>query len=192
MIRILDAALSLQAFCAERDWHFCFIGGLAVQRWGEPRNTQDADLTLITGFGSEEAFVDALLSRFAGRREDARDFALNYRVLLLRAGNGVPLDVALGAMPFEMDTVRRSSLWQMGDAGELRTCSAEDLLVHKAFAGRERDWLDIEGILVRQKLRLDLALVKRELRPLLELKEDDSAWPRFDQLCRQCGLSIPA
>jgi len=31
---------------------------------GEPRQTQDADLTLITGFGNEELFVDQLLATF--------------------------------------------------------------------------------------------------------------------------------
>ena len=30
------------------------MGGVALQRWGEPRLTQDVDLTLLTGFGDEE------------------------------------------------------------------------------------------------------------------------------------------
>jgi hypothetical protein len=52
---ILEAARDFQTFCETNGWKFCFIGGLAVQRWGEPRQTQDADLTLITGFGQEES-----------------------------------------------------------------------------------------------------------------------------------------
>ncbi len=70
---------------------------------------QDADLTVLTGFGGEPPFVDALLAAFEGRRPDARDFALRYRVLLLEAGNGIPLDVSLGAMPFEERAVARAS-----------------------------------------------------------------------------------
>jgi len=50
----------------------CFIGGIAVQRWGEPRFTADADLTLLTGVGGEEKFIDPLLSHFRPRRSDAR------------------------------------------------------------------------------------------------------------------------
>ena len=57
---IFAAALEIQEFCRARLWRFCFIG-VAVQRWGEPRLTQDVDLTLLTGFGTEEAFVSALL-----------------------------------------------------------------------------------------------------------------------------------
>jgi hypothetical protein len=31
----------------------------------------------------------------------------------------------------------------------------EDLIIHKAIAAREKDWIDIEGILTRQRGRLD-------------------------------------
>ena len=48
---ILSAASELEGFCRAHRWQFCFIGGIAVQRWGEPRFTADADLTLLTGFG---------------------------------------------------------------------------------------------------------------------------------------------
>ena len=48
---VLRAAEEIQAFCQLRGWPFCFIGGVAVQRWAEPRLTQDVDLTLLTGFG---------------------------------------------------------------------------------------------------------------------------------------------
>jgi hypothetical protein len=167
---IFSAALEIQEFCHDRGWRFCIIGAVAVQRWGEPRLTQDADLTLLTGFGSEEPFVDTLLASFKGRRADARDFALRYRVLLLEARNGVPLDVSLGAMPFEERAVERASEFAIGEGKSLLTCSAEDLIVFKAFAGRDKDWLDIGGIAVRQAGDLREQLIWTELEPLLELK----------------------
>lgn len=171
MNRLLAAALEVQAFCRAQNWRFCFIGGLAVQRWGEPRLTQDADLTVITGFGGEAPFVDALLARFEGRLPDAREFALRNRVLLLRSSGGVPLDVALGAMPFEERAVARASDFMIAPSTVILTCSAEDLIVLKAFAGRPRDWLDIDGIAIRQAGRFDERLIWAELVPLLELKE---------------------
>lgn len=63
---IFAAALEVQAFCRERGWRFCFIGGLTVQRWGEPRLTQDVNMTLLTGFGTEAPYVDALLCSRSG------------------------------------------------------------------------------------------------------------------------------
>jgi len=169
---IFAAALEVQAFCRERSWRFCFIGGLTVQRWGEPRLTQDVDVTLLTGFGTEAPYVDALLAGFAGRRPDAREFALRHRVVLVRSRAGIPVDVALGAMPFEERAVARASEFVIQPGVALVTCSAEDLIVFKAFAGRERDWLDIEGIALRQRGRLDEPLIWAEIGPLLTLKED--------------------
>ena len=43
----------VQSFCQVRGWRFCFIGGIALQRWGEPRLTGDVDLTILTGLGRE-------------------------------------------------------------------------------------------------------------------------------------------
>jgi hypothetical protein len=37
--------------------------------------------------------------------------------------------------------------------------------------GRDKDWLDVAGIVARQAGRLDESLIWRELEPLLELKE---------------------
>ena len=172
MNRLLAAALEVQAFCRAQNWRFCFIGVLAVQRWGEPRLTQDAGLTVITGFGDEAPFVDTFLAHFEGRLPDARAFALRNRVLLLlRSSGGVPLDVALGAMPFEERAVARASDFMIAPGVVILTCGAEDLVVLKAFAGRPRDWLDIEGIAIRHTGRLDERLIWAELVPLLELKE---------------------
>jgi len=50
---VLAAAAELQDFYKQRGWKFCFIGGVAVQAWGNPRLTQDVDLTILTGFGEE-------------------------------------------------------------------------------------------------------------------------------------------
>ncbi|MFB3818300.1 MAG: nucleotidyl transferase AbiEii/AbiGii toxin family protein [Candidatus Methylomirabilales bacterium] len=179
---IFAAALEVQEFCAARRLRFCFIGGLALQRWGEPRLTQDVDLTVISGFGREPEYVDEFLSVFTPRIPDARDFALRHRVLLLLSRNEIPLDVALGAMPFEERAVSRSSPFLIGEGASLLTCSAEDLIIFKAFAGRPQDWIDIEGIVVRQRQRLDHGLVWQELLPLLELKEDQETAPRLRRL----------
>ena len=85
MTDLIATARDLQTFCEEQHWQFCFIGGLAVQALAEARLTNDTDMTLLTGFGGEEAYIDTLLSRYRPRRPDARAFALLHRVLLLQA-----------------------------------------------------------------------------------------------------------
>ena len=38
---VLAAAAEVEAFCRRQGWSFCFIGAIAVQRWGAPRFTHD-------------------------------------------------------------------------------------------------------------------------------------------------------
>jgi hypothetical protein len=169
---LFAAAAELQRFATAQGWRTTIIGGLAVQRWGEPRQTRDVDVVLLTGFGGEEQFVDRLLERYTPRRPDARQFSLERRVLLITDTNGIPLDVSLAALPFEERVVNRSSAYAFAVDVEFTTCSAEDLVVLKAFADRPQDWLDVEGIVVRQGRTLDRRLVTDELDDLLTLKDD--------------------
>lgn len=169
---LVEEAAELQTLLESKGWDYCFIGGLAVQRWSEPRLTKDMDLTLITGFGDEEPFVDFLLGHYTPRRQDARDFALTYRVLLLQTASGIGIDIALAGLPFEELAVRRSKWVEYAPGIKLRTCSAEDLIVMKAFADRPQDRLDLRGILVRQGTgNLDWNHIWEQLTPLVEVKE---------------------
>ena len=182
MNALYAAAAEVQAFCASRGWRCSVIGGLAVQRWGDPRQTRDVDLTLFTGLGGEEQFIDPLLARYAGRIEDARTFAIERRVVLVETSRGIPIDIALGGLPFEGRVVERSTAFHVQPGVSLITCSAEDLVVLKAFAGRAQDWLDVEGVIVRQGPALNRDLILTELGPLLDLKDDPEAEPALRRL----------
>ena len=175
-------ASDVQSFCRKRGWEFCFIGGLALQRWGEPRLTGDVDLTILTGFGDEDAYIEQLCSKYAERISGAADFAQRTRVLLLQSEGGIPIDVSLGALPFEERVVARASLYPFVAAVRLKTCSAEDLIVLKAFADRSRDWSDIEGVLLRAGSQLDWEMIEAELQPLCEVKEAPQILPRLAAL----------
>ena len=171
MTEVIQAAAELQAICESHDWQFCFIGGVALQRWSEPRETVDVDLSLFAGFGDEQQFSDVLLKHFTARISEAAAFARERRVLLLRSKKGVGLDVALAALPYEALVIERSSYFDYPPGISLRTCSAEDLIVLKAFAGRGQDWVDVERIIVRQTGKLDWNYIREQLQPLAELKE---------------------
>lgn len=172
---LFSTAADLQSFCQARGWRCCVIGGIAVQRWGLPRLTQDVDVSLLTGFRHEERFLDELLTHYLPRVDRAKELALQRRVLLARTSTGVPIDIALAGFPFEERVIERATVWTRDSGLALLTCSAEDLAVLKAFASRPQDWIDVEGIVVRQGARLNRSLILEELQPLLELKEDDEA-----------------
>lgn len=168
---LFQAGARVQQIFERHDWKFCFIGGVANFRWGTPRLTNDLDLTLLTGFGGEAAYTAALLAEFESRIQGATEFALQNRVLLLRTPDGFGIDVALGAMPFEASAIERSSNVELVRGATLRTCSAEDLIVHKAFAARPQDWVDIEGVILKQRGQLQWAQIWSDLSVLAELKE---------------------
>ena len=179
---LFQAGLEFQQFIQEKKWQFCFIGGLAVIRWGEVRVTQDVDLSLLSGFGNEDTFVDSLLSQFKSRISDAEEFALTNRVLLLLASNGVAVDISLAGLPFEEEMIQRATPFSYAPDCSLITCSAEDLIVLKAFANRGRDWLDIEGVLVRQATGLNFEYITDRLTPLCELKDAPEIIEKFHHL----------
>ena len=183
MIALFQAAAEIQAVCDSEHWRY-FIGELAVLRWGEPRETVDVDLMIVTGFSDEARYIDVLAGRFEPRRADAKAFAQASRVLLLRAASGVGLDIALGGLPFEESAVARSSLFRFPPYVPLRTCSAEDLIVFKAFADRAKDWTDVEGVVIRQAGRLDWSYIVDELAPLAELKESPEIVDKLERLRR--------
>ena len=182
---LIRIAHELEQFCRRRDWRFCIIGGVALQYWGRPRLTRDVDLCLLTGFGNEQSYIDPLLSQYTSRVEDACEFALTNRVLLLATPDGIGLDVSLGGIPFEEQIVERAGNVEFLPGLSLRICSAEDLVVLKAFADRLQDWADVDGIIRRRQDSLDWDYIDRELQTLCDLKEAPEIPERLRDLRRK-------
>ncbi len=109
MNAILRAAVELQDFLHQHKWSFCFIGGIAVLRWGKPRATQDVDASLFVTAGKERETIDAVLKRFPARVSNADQFAIESRVILAQSTDGVAYDIAFAA---QLDLKKRSSTAQ--------------------------------------------------------------------------------
>jgi predicted nucleotidyltransferase len=183
---LVRAAFEVQKLLDKQRWKYCFIGGIAVQKWGQVRLTDDIDLSVLTGFGNEEKYIDQLLRLFRGRIPDARTFAIQNRVLLLADKNRVDIDVSCGAFPFEQSAVKRAKKVQVRPGIRLKLCTPEDLIVYKAFANRPLDWIDIEGILAKQsKAKLDLEYVFDQLTPLAAIKEEPEILPKLAALVEE-------
>ncbi len=184
----MRAAAEIQRFFEAQQWRFCFIGGLALLRWGQPRFTRDVDVTLLTGFGCEEQFIQPILSAgYLGRITDAAEFARRSRVLLVNSAEGVPLDIVLAGLPFEVTLVERATLFEFEDGCSLKTCSAEDLVVQKLFAFRARDIADVETVVMRQRGRLQWDYIEAHLTPLAELKDQPEIMAALGKLRRLDG-----
>ncbi len=148
---------------------YVIIGGLAVRRWGEPRFTQDVDATIMLPLDDPVPALREIVARLAPRYPDAVDFARSRRVLLVRASNGVAVDISLGIPGYEDEVMARAVDWELEPGKIVRLCSAEDLIIHKAVAGRPQDLRDIEGVVYRQRTSLDAGYIRRWLMVFAEL-----------------------
>mgnify|MGYP000872919001 CR=1 FL=1 len=164
---------------------YAIIGGTAVQYWGEPRFTKDVDLTLLAPLESFPETVELLLTRFQPRIEDALRFALRHRVLLVKTSNGYPVDISFGLPGYEEQVINRAINHELAPGKSVRLCSAEDLIIHKAIAGRVQDILDIEGVIARQGHRLDTTYIRMWLGAFAELLESSEVSQRFEQAWRK-------
>jgi hypothetical protein len=174
------AAWELHVFLTRLGVPYVIIGGLAVRQWGEPRFTQDVDVTATLPLEDPVPLLREIAAHFPPRLPDAVDFARRHHVLLVRASNGAPLDISLGLPGYEEEVMARAVDWELEPGKVVHLCSAEDLIIHKAVAGRPQDLRDIEGIVYRQGPTLNIAIIRRWLRAFAEVLEQPDLPERFE------------
>ena len=157
-VPVLEAARFLTEALAKLNLRHVVIGGVALQFWGQPRFTRDLDATLLVDFGSERSTAQALLQIMTARIPDCLEFALQNRILLLKAPNGCDIDLSFGIPGFETQIYERGREMKIRDFS-IRICSAEDLVILKALAGRPRDQEDILGV-IRRLPHLDIPYIQ--------------------------------
>ncbi len=113
-----DAASAVLSWSAASGVPIVVIGGVAVSILSKPRTTKDVDV--IVWLPDHETWSTFLASskRFGivTRIPNALEFALQSRVLLLRhEPSGVPIDVSMGALPFEELAIKRAVQTIVGD-----------------------------------------------------------------------------
>jgi len=145
---LLGALQALETWLRSEGLDHVYIGGLAVALVGRPRITQDIDGIVLLGEMSIQEFLSrARAAGFFTRVPDAVAFTVKSRVFLLRhEGTKVPIDLSIGFLPFEEETVRRARLMKTMRF-EIPVATPEDLLILKVIAGRPRDIVDMEGLL---------------------------------------------
>ena len=184
---LVRAAQELLGFLSASGRSACLIGGLVVSRSGEPRATKDVDATVLVEFNEEAAVLNLLLSKFDSRDPDPVRRADLGRLALLRASNGVDLDISFAAFPFEVEVLQRSSDWQVTPDIALRTCSAEDLVLYKLVAARLIDLHDVQSVVSRMGTRLDADRVRLWGGRFAEILERPELLDPFEAALRKPG-----
>jgi hypothetical protein len=117
-------------------------------------------------------------------------FARQSRMILIRASNHCDVDIALGLPGYEDEVMRRAVDYDLETGKAVRICSAEDLIIHKCVSGRPQDISDVNGIIMRQNKRLDVAHIRKWLRAFAEIT-DPEVLKRFERAMRATPPLIP-
>ncbi len=185
MIPPLGAAWEVHDFLTRLGLPYVLIGGLAVQYWGEPRLTVDADFTVSDSLNDPEKFAHTLIERFSSRIDDPIAFVRQSRMILIRASNGCPVDISLALPGYEDEVMHRAVDYELEPGKIIRLCSAEDLIIHKTVAGRPQDLRDIEGVIARRHSALDVAYIRRWLTEFAAILADPELLQRFERPWRR-------
>ena len=162
------------------------IGGLAVALLGRPRVTRDVDALILLPKKQWSTFLDAGSGfGFVPRLPGTLAFAHRARVMLVRhKSTGIDVDISLGELPFEEETVARRKNVRVGGT-TVPVPTPEDLIIMKAIAHRERDAFDIDGLLAAHP-KLNFTRIRRWVRTFAAALDEPGI---FDDLERQITRS---
>lgn len=145
-----------------RDLPFMLIGGQAVLLHGRVRLTEDIDVTLGVD-PSRLAAVQAVCREMSLTElpKDVGQFVRDTFVLPVRESEtGIRVDFVFSTTPYERQAIERAEFIDVnGEA--VPFAAAEDLIIHKLFAGRGVDWEDAVSVVDRKGDVLDWAYIER-------------------------------
>lgn len=141
------------------------IGGQAVLLHGRPRLTEDIDITLAADPNRLSDVLDVCATlKLRPLPEDIESFVRRTFVLpALHEKTSIRVDFIFSTTPYEREAIDRAVVVQL--AGEpVPFATAEDLIIHKLFAGRPTDLEDAATVVRRKGAELDWRYVKRWVR----------------------------
>ncbi len=164
---------------------FLVIGGQAVLLHGRPRLTEDIDLTLGVGPSSLAYILEACVNLgLTPLPTDIERFVGETFVLPARHDETrVRVDFIFSTTPYEQQAIRRAVRVTLHGIG-VPFASAEDLLIHKLFAGRPQDVEDALGVVRRKSAELDWRYLEHWSRVFAEVPGRENMPDRLAELRR--------
>ena len=164
------------------------FGAQAAILHGAARLSADVDVTVDLPEGSLSSLLATLSARgFSARIPNPEAFAERTRVVpLVHGASGMPVDLVLAGPGLEERFFARIESFDV-EGVRVPVASAEDMLVMKILAGREKDRADAAAILAARVKDLDLAYVRATLRALEEALDRRDLLPALEALVEGAG-----
>lgn len=149
---------------------FMLIGGQAVLLHGQPRLTEDIDITLGISPDElprvirvcDEIGLDILPDRIEAFVQET--YVLPARDL----DSSIRIDFIFSDLPYERQAIDRAVMVELLDV-PIPFASAEDLILHKLFSGRPRDIEDIQGVVQVRGEVIDWAYIEKWAREFTQI-----------------------
>lgn len=150
---------------------YAVLGGVAVSIYGEPRLTFDVDVNFIL----EKNNVDKFLKKakkfgFSPLPLNIKKFVENTGVIPARFLKNRMVgrcDFIIAQNILEYLCIKRARLKKVYST-KIKLISPEDLVIHKITSRRPRDLEDVQGILTRQRGRLDITYITYWLKKIAQ------------------------
>ncbi len=160
---------------------YMIIGGQAVLLYGEPRLTRDIDITLGIDIGELQRVLSVVRDLgFEIPLEEIESFVQQTMVLpAVDKTSRIRIDFIFSFTPYEREAIRRArKIKILGQ--EVSFASVEDVIIHKIFAGRDRDIEDIKNILIKNP-DIDAGYIEKWLREF-DRSLDTEFLQRFEEI----------
>lgn len=185
MNKFEDALKDVQEFLKKQGVPYMVIGGIGNLVWGEPRLTVDVDITVHISPVKERDFIREIESRFRILVENPDEFVKKTRVLPIEITENVRGDIIFSGLEYEKMAIERAVEVEISKNMKVRVCTAEDLIIYKAISEREKDWQDIEGILLRRGALLDKKYLINWLSQFASALDKPGIQKRFEGLWKE-------
>lgn len=185
MNKLEGALKEVQDFLKKQGVPYMVIGGIGNLVWGEPRLTVDIDITIHISDIKERDFIKKAGSRFRILVDNPEVFVKKTRVLPLELLENVKGDIIFAGLDYEKKAIERAVEVEISKNNIVRICTAEDLIIHKALSEREKDWQDIEGILLRRGNLLDKEYILKWLSQFGSALDKPGIQKRFEEFWKK-------
>jgi hypothetical protein len=170
-------------FLEEHGYRYAIVGGIALAHWGVVRMTQDVDIKVLVPDYDYNAFRSALQKAFP---ELALQQPPTNPLIMTMTMNDVIVDFLLAIPGYEELIIVRAIMRNLDDF-QAWICTAEDLIIQKVVAGRGKDWLDVESLLIEQWGKLDEVYIRDWLGQFAEALEIPEMLEDFERIRKKTG-----
>lgn len=162
---------------------YMIIGGQAALIYGNPRLTQDIDITL----GIDNSYLEKIITVCGELNlkilpENVIDFVKQVNVVpAIDIKSKIRVDFIFSFIEYEHIAISRARLFKIKKY-KVKFASPEDFIIHKLFAGRPRDLEDVRIIMLNLKDKIDKKYLQKWISEFSQIEGKEYMICKFKEI----------